>query len=108
MPFKWVPNAAETAGRPILAAAARRVRAATVEFTPLAKSDDGYFGFCPAKSQLYRFVVKPQHGPNDHRSTVCSCLRSWQMAGDRLIDASPHRGWNRFLFVRHWRFCSFA
>jgi len=34
--------------------------ATTVEFTPLAKSDDGYFGFCPAKSQLYRFVVKPQ------------------------------------------------
>jgi len=60
MPFKWVPNAAETAGGPILAAASRYVRAATVEFTPLAKSDDGYFGFCPAKSQLYRFVVKPQ------------------------------------------------
>jgi hypothetical protein len=23
------------------------------------KSHDLYFGFCPAKSQLYRFVVKP-------------------------------------------------
>jgi hypothetical protein len=23
------------------------------------KSHDVYFGFCPAKSQLYRFVVKP-------------------------------------------------
>jgi hypothetical protein len=26
---------------------------------PKKKSHDVYFGFCPAKSQLYRFVVKP-------------------------------------------------
>jgi hypothetical protein len=38
MPFKWVPNAAET----------------------LADSHDGHFGFCPANSQLYRVVVKPR------------------------------------------------
>jgi hypothetical protein len=37
MPFKWVPNAAET----------------------LPDSHDGHFGFCPAKPQLYRVVVKP-------------------------------------------------
>jgi hypothetical protein len=37
MPFKWVPNAAETP----------------------PDSHDGHFEFCPAKSQLYRFVVKP-------------------------------------------------
>jgi hypothetical protein len=37
MPFKWVPNAAET----------------------LADSHEGHFGFCPANSQFYRVVVKP-------------------------------------------------
>jgi hypothetical protein len=40
MPTKWVPIAAET---------------------PL-ESHDAYFGFCPAKSQLYRGVVKPPRG----------------------------------------------
>jgi hypothetical protein len=40
LPSKWVPNAAETA---------------TV-------SHDGYFGFCPANSQLYRRVVKSSQG----------------------------------------------
>jgi hypothetical protein len=43
MTFKWVPIAAETPGRP--------------KETP-AESHDRYFGFCPAKSQLYRGVVK--------------------------------------------------
>src|SRR3982074_3944082 len=37
MPCKWGPNAAET----------------------LTDSHDGHFRFCPAKSQLYRAVVKP-------------------------------------------------
>src|SRR5258705_8680340 len=59
MPFKWVPNAAET----------------------LTVSHDGYFGFCPAKSQLYRVVVKP---PRQRLRLRTSC--SWQMPGDRLID----------------------
>jgi hypothetical protein len=40
LPSKWVPNAAETA----------------------TDSHAGYFGFCPAKSQLYRLVVKSPQG----------------------------------------------
>jgi hypothetical protein len=40
LPSKWVPNAAETP----------------------ADSHAGYFGFCPAKSQLYRVVVKSPQG----------------------------------------------
>jgi hypothetical protein len=39
MPAKWVPNAAKT-------------------IEDLAESHDRYLGFCPAKSQLYRRVVK--------------------------------------------------
>jgi hypothetical protein len=42
MPSKWVPNAAET----------------------LTKSHDGHFGFCPAKSQLYR---GSENSPQDER-----------------------------------------
>jgi glucan 1,3-beta-glucosidase len=40
LPSKWVPNTAET----------------------LARFHDGYFGFCPANSQLYRAVVKSPQG----------------------------------------------
>jgi hypothetical protein len=40
LPPKWVPNAAEA----------------------VPESHDGHFGFCPAKSQLCRGVVKPQRG----------------------------------------------
>jgi hypothetical protein len=40
LPPKWVPNAAET----------------------LPESHDGHFGFCPAKPQLCRGVVKPRRG----------------------------------------------
>src|SRR6202021_386176 len=40
MPFNWVPNTAET----------------------VPDSHDGHFGFCPAKSQLYRAVVKQARG----------------------------------------------
>jgi hypothetical protein len=39
MTFNWVPNAAKMPRTP-------------------AESHDVYFGFCPAKSQLYRGVVK--------------------------------------------------
>src|SRR5215469_16337079 len=50
---------------------------------PLAESDDGYFGFCPAKSQLYRFVVKPGLPPKAVWKNKC---RSWQTAAKALID----------------------
>jgi hypothetical protein len=40
MPFKWVPIAAETS----------------------SKCHDRDFGFCPAKSQLYRAEAKPPRG----------------------------------------------
>src|SRR5580704_19281291 len=60
MPFKWVPNTAETH----------------------PDSHDGHFGFCPAKSQLYRVVVKPAHG----KSKSGRCSGSWQTACDRLSD----------------------
>ena len=47
-----------------------------------ADSHDGYFGFCPAKSQLYRRVVKSSQGTTAESVDP----RSWQIAGDRLID----------------------
>jgi hypothetical protein len=64
MPFKWVPNAAETP----------------------PDSHDGHFEFCPAKSQLYRVVVKPlrDHAADPAIAWTWQC--SWQMAGDGLID----------------------
>ena len=45
-------------------------------------SHDGHFGFCPAKSQLYRVVVKPPR----RKAWDCAIACSWQTAGDRLID----------------------
>jgi hypothetical protein len=52
MPIKWVPNAAAMLGN-----IPREIPRKFQE-----KSHDAYFGFCPAKSQLYRFVVKPVAG----------------------------------------------
>ncbi len=49
-----------------------------------ADSHDGYFGFCPANSQLYRLVVKSSQGKTPRLVDPCS----WQTAGDRLIDDS--------------------
>src|SRR6185437_15371296 len=39
---------------------------------------DGHLSFCPANSQLYRFEVK--------LGRIFHASRSWQTAGDRLID----------------------
>src|SRR4029077_10314985 len=47
-----------------------------------ADSHAGYYEFCPAMSQLYRVVVKlPQQEEREYLNP-----RSWQTAGDRLID----------------------
>src|SRR5216683_1749112 len=81
MTFKWVPIAAETLRTP--------------KEIP-SNSHDKYFGFCPAKSQLYRSVVKPRGGT---ARIMRAC--SWQTVCDRVIDGSPPGGWNRFL--RIWR-----
>src|SRR5215218_7514257 len=106
MPPKWVPNAAEMA----------------------PDSHAVYFGFCPANSQLYRITVKRarrnaaipcrlpsmQHSMQDRYAGLMQDLdaafdaglecRTWQTAIDRLIDVPRPGGWNRFLFVRRWRF----
>src|SRR5713101_5330975 len=56
---------------------------------------DGYFGFCPAKSQLYRGVVKlPQDKADIARIPLLADAR--RPANRR----APPGGWNRFLFVR--------
>src|ERR1700760_2902110 len=54
--------------------------------TQLARFDDAYFEFCPAKSQLYRVVVKSEkaRGP-------------WQMPPERLIDDPASEGGTDFL-----------
>jgi hypothetical protein len=46
MTFNWVSNAAETA----------------------SNFHDGHFVFCPAKSQLYRILVKLPPGTGTHRA----------------------------------------
>jgi hypothetical protein len=64
MPFKWVPNAAETP----------------------SNSHDGHLEFCPANSQLYRLVVKPLRGHAAEEAKPGTWQCSWQMAGGGLID----------------------
>jgi hypothetical protein len=57
MTFNWVSNAAETA----------------------SNFHDGHFVFCPANSQLYRFVIKPQPGTAANRADPA--LGRWLATG---------------------------
>jgi hypothetical protein len=57
MTLNWVSNAAETA----------------------SNFHDGHFAFCPAKSQLYRILVKLSRGKAAHRARAA--LGRWLATG---------------------------
>jgi hypothetical protein len=60
----------------------------------------GISDFVQQSHNFIMAVVKTaagDEGQQDHRA-------SWQNADGRVIDGPPPGGWNRFLFVRRWRF----